>query len=232
MTFLAVLLATQMATATTMGQEPLQILDTQPQPAKIENTGYAIGREIGRNLAAGGVEIGDFVKEELLRGICDVLEGKESALSDEQLQAVMQAFAQKLQARQVEKAKVKLDEANKFLEENKTKEGVKVTQSGLQYKVLQSGNGASPVATNRVTVHYEGKLLNGKVFDSSIQRGQPATFVTSQVIPGWVEALQKMKVGDKWVLYIPPGLAYGERGNPAIGPNELLIFEVELLEVK
>ena len=123
--------------------------------------------------------------------------------------------------------------ATDFLEENKKKEGVQVTDSGLQYQVIKAGKGAVPDANSNVSVHYEGKLINGEIFDSSIQRGEPASFGVSQVIPGWTEALLRMKVGDKWKLFIPPALAYGERGSPpVIGPNEALIFEVELLEVK
>jgi FKBP-type peptidyl-prolyl cis-trans isomerase len=123
--------------------------------------------------------------------------------------------------------------ANEFLETNKKAEGVIALPSGLQYKVIKQGVGAQPKLTSEVKVHYEGKLLNGKVFDSSIARGEPISFPVSGVIKGWTEALQRMKVGDKWILYIPPGLAYGERGAGAdIGPNELLIFEVELLDVK
>ncbi|MEZ6078433.1 MAG: FKBP-type peptidyl-prolyl cis-trans isomerase [Pirellulaceae bacterium] len=110
---------------------------------------------------------------------------------------------------------------------------MQVTESGLQYQVIKSGSGASPTAESKVSVHYEGKLVSGDIFDSSIQRGEPAAFGVSQVIPGWTEALLRMKVGDKWKLFIPPNLAYGDRGSPpVIGPNEALIFEVELLEVR
>jgi len=214
-------------------QENLQILtpaDTKP----ISNVAaYAIGFNIGMNLSGEGVEPGDLSREDLIRGLFEALEGKQLAVSQEQLQAAMQAFSEKMQTRFTEKAQKKLAESNQFLEENKKKEGVQVTKSGLQYKVLQAGSGASPTANNQVTVHYEGKLIDGQVFDSSIRRGQPATFQVGGVIPGWTEALQRMKVGDKWMLFIPPALAYGERGSPGgIGPNEALIFEVELLEVK
>jgi FKBP-type peptidyl-prolyl cis-trans isomerase len=126
-----------------------------------------------------------------------------------------------------------MTKAAEFLETNKKAEGVIALESGLQYKVIKKGAGAQPKLTSEVKVHYEGKLLNGKVFDSSIARGEPISFPVSGVIKGWTEALQRMKVGDKWILYIPPGLAYGERGAGGdIGPNELLIFEVELLDVK
>lgn len=120
-----------------------------------------------------------------------------------------------------------------FLLKNKKKEGVKVTKSGLQYKILEKGTGKSPKATDTVETHYEGKLISGKVFDSSYKRGQPTSFPVNRVIKGWTEALQMMKEGSKWELYIPSKLAYGERGAPpVIGPNETLIFKVELIKVK
>lgn len=119
-----------------------------------------------------------------------------------------------------------------WMKENAEQEGVKVLEGGVQYKVLQAGDGASPKPTDTVRVHYTGKLTNGEVFDSSVQRGEPASFKVGQVIQGWQMALQQMKVGDKWMLYIPPELAYGERGAPPrIGPNEILVFEVELLDI-
>lgn len=214
-------------------QENLQILE--PAGAKpISNVAaYAIGFNIGMNLSGEGVEPGDLSREDLIRGIFEALEGKELGVTQEQLQSAMQAFSEKMQSRMAENAQRKLAVANQFLEENKKKEGVQVTDSGLQYKVLKAGSGASPKESDQVTVHYEGKLVDGSVFDSSIRRGQPATFQVGGVIPGWTEALQKMKVGDKWMLFIPPALAYGERGSPGgIGPNEALIFEVELLEIK
>lgn len=214
-------------------QENLEILKPAGASAISDVASYAIGLNLGAQLAGEQVTAADLNKEDLLRGILDSLESKEMAVSKEQLQAAMEEFSKKMQARYAERSKRKLEEANKYLEENKKKEGVQVTQTGLQYKVIKAGNGAAPIATSQVSVHYEGKLLNGQVFDSSIRRGQPASFGVSQVIPGWTEALQRMKVGDKWMLFIPPGLAYGERGSPGgIGPNEALIFEVELLEVK
>ena len=118
-----------------------------------------------------------------------------------------------------------------LLAENKTKEGVITTASGLQYKVITEGSGASPTTEDKVKVHYTGKFLNGEVFDSSVQRGEPVEFGVTEVIPGWTEALMLMKPGSKWELFIPANIAYGERGSQAIGPNETLTFEVELLEV-
>jgi FKBP-type peptidyl-prolyl cis-trans isomerase FklB len=187
---------------------------------------YGIGYDIGMNLSGGGITTEDIKPEDLIAGMLDALAGEDPAIEEDLVRAAMQKLGEKISAR-------KKASAGKFLEENKKKEGVQVTDSGLQYKVLKSGNGATPTADSTVSVHYEGTLPNGEVFDSSIERGQPATFGVSQVIPGWTEALMRMKVGDKWQLVIPPELAYGERGSPPrIGPNETLVFEVELLEIQ
>ena len=187
---------------------------------------YGIGYDIGMSISNGGITVEDIQQGELVKGILDALAGKEPAVEAEQVRAAMEALGKQIMARK--------SQANKnYLAESAKKEGVVVTDTGLQYKVLQSGNGASPTASSQVTVHYEGKLTNGQVFDSSLQRGEPATFGVSQVIAGWTQALLRMKVGDKWQLVIPPDLAYGERGSPPmIGPNEILIFQVELLEVQ
>lgn len=217
---------------TLMAQEKLQILDTNGKTTA-DPVGYFLGFQFGANLAQNGIAAGDVKQEEVIKGMLDALSGKDPAVSDEVIQGAMKAFEQKLQARAAEKGKAKMAEGQKFLEDNKKKEGIQVTSTGLQYKIIKSGDGASPKATSEVSVHYEGKLTNGKVFDSSIQRGQPASFPLNRVIPGWTEALQRMKVGDKWQLFIPSNLAYGEEGRaPVIGPNEVLVFEVELLEVK
>lgn len=217
---------------TLMAQEKLQILDTNGKTTA-DPVGYFLGFQFGANLAQNGITAGDVKQEEVIKGMLDALSGKDPAVSDEVIQGAMKAFEQKLQARAAEKAKAKMAEGQKYLDDNKKKEGIQVTSTGLQYKIIKSGDGASPKATSEVSVHYEGKLTNGKVFDSSIQRGQPASFPLNRVIPGWTEALQRMKVGDKWQLFIPSNLAYGEEGRaPVIGPNEVLVFEVELLEVK
>ena len=129
------------------------------------------------------------------------------------------------------KAQENLEAGNKFLEKNKKRDGVVTTESGLQYEILKKGDGPIPTADDRVKVNYEGTLLSGKVFDSSIKNGKPVTFGVGRVIPGWTEALQLMPVGSKWKLYIPGNLAYGERGTRGIEPNSTLIFEVELLEI-
>jgi len=166
----------------------------------------------------------------------DKLKGAAPRISQEDAEKIMKEFQENMMKKKEEEAK-KLSEGNKaagekFLAENKTKEGVQTTASGLQYKIITAGNGVKPKATDTVKVHYTGKLLDGKVFDSSVQRGEPVEFPVSGVIPGWVEALQLMPQGSKWEVYIPSDLAYGPTGNQAIPPSSTLIFEVELLEVK
>ncbi|MEM1326766.1 MAG: FKBP-type peptidyl-prolyl cis-trans isomerase [Bacteroidota bacterium] len=166
----------------------------------------------------------------IYKGMQDGLEDQ-AMFSQEEFNTIAQSFFQ----RQAERAGVEnLEKGKAFLAENATKEGIQTTESGLQYKVLEEGQGASPGPTDRVTVDYEGRLISGDVFDSSIARGEPATFGVNQVIAGWTEALQMMKPGSRWELYIPSDLAYGERGGPGggIGPNEALIFEVKLISIE
>ena len=162
------------------------------------------------------------------RAMTDTKAGK-GLFTAQEFDAIARNFFQAQQAKQGEAAEQK---GKEYLEKNATAEGVKVTETGLQYKVLTAGTGATPSAESRVSVHYEGRLIDGTVFDSSIERGEPAQFPVGGVIAGWTEALKMMKEGDKWQLYIPSELAYGTRGaGPQIGPNETLIFDVELLEV-
>ncbi|MCJ7833279.1 MAG: FKBP-type peptidyl-prolyl cis-trans isomerase, partial [Deltaproteobacteria bacterium] len=170
------------------------------------------------------------------KGFKDALSGAKPLLSEEEMRTVMTAFQKEISEKQAEKTKV-LGEKNKkegetFLAENKKKEGVKILTSGLQYKVVKEGTGKKPKATDKVTTHYQGTLIDGTEFDSSYKRGEPAAFPVNGVIPGWTEALQLMKVGSKWQLFVPSKLAYGERGaGPKIGPNAVLIFTVELLSI-
>jgi len=175
-------------------------------------------------------------------GVQDALDGK-IKISEESRQAIIQAFVTELQKKQMEKQQAEqakaaesapknLADGQKFLEENKSKDGIKVTASGLQYKIITPGSAKKPKPTDEVTVHYKGTLIDGKVFDSSIDRGQPATFPLNGVIPGWTEGLQLIGEGGKLLLYIPHNLAYGEQGIDAvIPPNSALIFEVELIKI-
>jgi len=175
--------------------------------------------------------------DNVILGLKDVFAGQQPKLTMEEMQQVMMTFQKNMQEKQQAQVKAVADanakEGKEFLAANKKKDGVKTLPSGLQYKVLQSGKGDSPKVTDTVVTHYRGSLINGQVFDSSYQRGEPATFPVNGVIKGWTEALQKMKVGDKWQLFIPADLAYGEHGaGQLIGPNAVLIFEIELLEIK
>jgi FKBP-type peptidyl-prolyl cis-trans isomerase FklB len=172
----------------------------------------------------------------VLKGLGDGVKGAKPALTDEQLEACMVALQRQVQTRGLAKAQAAAEknkaEGEAFLAANKKKEGVKTTASGLQYKILKAGKGPSPKLTDKVTTHYHGTFIDGKVFDSSVERKEPATFPVNGVIGGWTEALQLMKVGDKWQLFVPSELAYKERGYPPdIAPNTTLIFEVELLGI-
>ncbi len=208
-------------------------LNTQTAKKIADPASYGIGFGIGSDMAQQGLSTEYITQADLIAGIMDALAGKQLSITPAEVQTAMKALQEKMQAKAAAAGKENLAKANKFLEENKKKEGVQTTASGLQYEVIKAGTGAVPKLENTVTVHYEGKLLSGKVFDSSVKRGEPAQFGVGQVIPGWTEALQRMKVGDKWRVFIPPNLAYGERGAGAdIGPNEALVFEVELLDVK
>jgi FKBP-type peptidyl-prolyl cis-trans isomerase FklB len=194
-----------------------------------DKVSYSIGLQIGFNLSRQKVDISP---EMLTSGIKDALAGKPQ-LTPEQIKEVMNTFEKDMEQKQKEAGEKNKTEGAKFLEDNKKKEGVKTTGSGLEYKVIKEGNGAQPKATDTVTVNYRGTLINGTEFDSSYKRGQPATFPVNGVIKGWTEALQLMKVGSKYQLFIPSSLAYGERSvSPEIGANSTLIFEVELLDAK
>jgi len=190
-----------------------------------------------------GTQIGTYTKKNELvvdvelfrRGLNDMIEGGELAISGSEINIFMASQQKKEQkkAQAVMKAMGDVNAKNgqAFLDANKEKDGVKVTDSGLQYKVITEGNGAQPVATDKVKVHYSGTLIDGKEFDSSYKRNQPSEFRLNQVIKGWTEGLLLMSVGSKFVFYIPSGLAYGSKGPAAIGPNQTLIFTVELLDI-
>jgi FKBP-type peptidyl-prolyl cis-trans isomerase len=210
-----------------------------------DKTSYAIGMSIGKNIGKGVQEQSlDIDQAILLRGVKDGLAGGKTLLTDEEANAVMVELQKEARLKQEETRKKQEEiakaqgEVNKkqgaaFLAENKTKEGVVTLPSGLQYKILQAGTGPKPTAVDIVVCNYRGTLLDGKEFDSSYKRGQPATFPLGQVIKGWTEALQLMPVGSKWQIFLPPDLAYGERSmGPDITPNSTLIFEVELVSIK
>jgi FKBP-type peptidyl-prolyl cis-trans isomerase FklB len=194
-----------------------------------DKVSYSIGMQIGFNLGRQKVDINPDV---LAAGIKDAIAGKPQ-LTTEQVKDIMAQFEKDMEQKQKQLGEKNKTDGTKFLEDNKKKAGVKTTASGLQYKVEKEGTGATPKATDMVTVNYRGTLIDGTEFDSSYKRGQPATFPVNGVIKGWTEALQLMKQGAKYQLYIPANLAYGERAmGPDIGPNSTLIFDVELQDVK
>ena len=194
---------------------------------------YVLGLDIGQSLKELDTELD---LQALMRGLSDRLEATSPVFSSAEIESIKQTAFTRIQEDQAQKRKQQGDvnkaESQSFLEKNKNKEGVVTTASGLQYEVLREGQGDTPKAEDRVTVHYRGTLLDETVFDSSYDRGQPASFSVNQVIPGWTEALQLMNVGSHYRLYIPSELAYRQQGaGPHIGPNAMLIFEVELLEI-
>ena len=191
---------------------------------------YTMGQQIGSGIQQDKLDV---ETESLVLGLTHSLNGEASLLSPAEMQAVIEAFQKEMQEKANEVKNGNADKGIQFLKDNLSNEGVQVLESGLQYIVINQGNGEKPKATDTVDVHYEGTLINGTVFDSSIKRGEPATFPVNGVIPGWQEALQLMEVGTKWKVFIPSTLAYGEQGaGGAIGPNETLIFEMELLAIK
>jgi FKBP-type peptidyl-prolyl cis-trans isomerase len=199
-----------------------------------ERQSYAVGMNIGESLHRQPV---DLDSNSLIQGLKDSMAGGKTLMTDDEAKAALTELGQQVRAKQEEKVKQAAEtnkkEGEAFLAANKTKEGVVTTPSGLQYKILKVGTGPKPTAADKVVCNYRGTLINGTEFDSSYKRGQPATFPVGQVIKGWTEALQLMPVGSKWQLFIPPDLAYGERGaGNDIGPDSTLIFEVELLSIE
>ena len=193
----------------------------------MDKVSYALGLSLGNNLLGSGVTTLDYSK--IAKGIEDVLEQKSTDMSAEEAQAVITEFFQSLQSTMGDKAQA---EGKAFLEQNASRAEVITFASGLQYEILTEGEGAIPTADQTVKVHYHGTTIDGNVFDSSVRRGEPTSFGVTQVISGWVEALQLMPVGSKWKLYIPSDLAYGAQGaGQAIAPHATLIFEVELLDI-
>jgi len=199
-----------------------------------EKLSYSMGFEVGNYFKGAG---GDIQQKLLIQGIKDAYDGGKPALTPEEMAGVQKQFAVKMQEKQKAEMAAMLvknkEAGDAYLENNKQKAGVKVTESGLQYEVLKAGEGPKPTSADRVKVHYVGTLIDGKEFDNSIKRGEPAVFGVGQVIKGWSEAMQLMNVGSKYRLVIPSDLAYGEKGvSPSIQPNSVLVFEVELLGIE
>jgi len=220
-------LSTLLLAVQVYGAEEISLKD------KKDKVSYAIGLDVGNAMKKQSIDINTDI---FVKGLQDALSGGKKLMTDDEIRETMTAFSREMAEKQKETMK-KLGEKNKqegdaFLAENKKKEGVKTLPSGLQYKVITEGTGKTPKATDTVTVNYRGTLIDGTEFDSSYKRGQPATFSVNGVIKGWTEALQLMKEGSKWQLFIPSELAYGDRGaGGQIGPNATLIFDVELISV-
>lgn len=200
-----------------------------------EKVSYAIGMNVARQFQQQGL---DLDVDKFALGVAAVLKGLDPALSAEEIQKAFETFEAEQAAERKKLGETNLAAAKKFLEENGKKPGIKTTKSGLQYQVLKEGTGATPTSDNTVSTHYRGKLLSGKIFDESYKEDtptgadKPVSFGVTQVISGWTEALQLMKEGAKYRLFIKPELAYGENGPGSIGPNSLLIFDIELLGIK
>ncbi len=216
----------------------LKIGNSTKLNTELDSFAYAYGMYMGGGTLTSLDQIladEEFPKEGFVNGVKDGLNEVNDIMDPMAVQGFLQNFSMKQQTKMMAKADEKagknLEDGTKFLETNKGRDGVTTTASGLQYEVLVKGNGISPLASDSVTVHYTGTLLDGTVFDSSVERGEPVTFKLNQVIPGWTEGLQLMREGDKYKLFIPSEIAYGEAGARTIEPNSTLIFEVELLKV-
>ncbi|MBA2779783.1 FKBP-type peptidyl-prolyl cis-trans isomerase [Billgrantia kenyensis] len=220
---------TSASLAALLAAAPLALAAPETQDERLS---YSLGIAYGQSIAQ---EYPDLDVDAFADAIRDIIEGNDPAMSADDMAETLSQFQQDaLATRQAEAeqlAELNLSEGQAFLAENAEREEVTTTDSGLQYEVLESGDGESPGPSHHVEVHYEGTLVDGTVFDSSLERGQPLSFRVDQVIEGWQEALQMMSVGDTWMLYIPPELGYGAQGQGPIGPNETLIFRVELLDV-
>lgn len=227
-------IALALLTASLIGMSPVTL--AEDGAAKFESkeakVSYAFGVMFGQRMRN---ELKDIDLDQFANGLKSAFNDEPQLLTDDEIAQTLSEYQREMQEKQIAELQ-KLSEANKivgeeFLSANKDKEGVVTLESGLQYKVLTEGKGPQPAATDTVTVHYTGSLISGEVFDSSVSRGEPATFPLNGVIAGWTEALQLMPTGSKWQLYIPADLAYGPQGNRSIGPNETLLFEVELIEI-
>ncbi len=227
-------LAQQTPAATTQQSPAAESQDASTLKTQKDKISYAIGMNVGTSLHRGSIDVDPNI---VRQGLQDALAGGKTLLSEEEVRATLTELQNDVRKKQQEKMQqagaANKKEGDAFLAANKGKEGVVALPSGLQYKVLSAGTGPKPTASDSVVCNYRGTLIDGKEFDSSYKRGQPATFPVSGVIKGWTEALQLMPVGSKWQLFVPSELAYGERGQGAdIGPNAVLIFEVELLSIQ
>lgn len=223
------LMALSLAAASTlaMANEPVKTLESREQQVS-----YGFGMMFGKRMSS---EIPELDLAAFTQGLKDAYEGNPQLLTDAEVSTLLNEYQREQQQKRMAEIQQQ-GETNKkageaFLAANKDKEGVVTLESGLQYKVIKAGKGVQPGPTDSVKVHYTGSLINGEVFDSSVERGQPVTFPVNGVISGWTEALQLMPSGSKWQLFIPSNLAYGANGNRSIGPNETLLFDVELLDV-
>jgi FKBP-type peptidyl-prolyl cis-trans isomerase FklB len=233
------LLAVLTLSFTACGKQPAKNQSTEKTAAASPAAGivsvdqrvsYGIGYNMGSGLLREGIVVVD--REALVAGLTDGLAGSETRVAVADIEAAFAALRQRAAAAAAVAGEKQLAAGNEYLAKNKTRPGVKVTASGLQYEVLVNGLGRKPKATDTVKVHYHGTLVDGTVFDSSVERGEPIEFALNGVIPGWTEALQLMSVGAKWKLTIPPAIGYGARGKGKIPPNAVLNFEVELLGIK
>lgn len=204
--------------------------NTHALESEKEKLSYAMGYFFAKNVTQQDI---DLDTDSFIAAVQDILDGKETKLSEQQVQEVLTKYQAEEQQKRTNSATANLEAGNKFLAENKNKEGVQQSESGLQYKILKEGDGEKPSANSVVTAHYKGSLIDGTVFDSSYERGEPASFPLDRVIKGWQEALPMMKTGSKWQIYVPANLGYGERGaGGTIGPNSTLIFDIELISFK
>ncbi|WP_165856239.1 FKBP-type peptidyl-prolyl cis-trans isomerase [Marinobacter sp. JSM 1782161] len=224
------------ALAGTVAATAFGVMNASAEPAldnQDQKVSYGMGVVLGERMKN---DLPNLQLDQFVQGIRDGQAGGDAPrMSREEIQAALQAYQQQMQQEQMakvqEQAKKNKEKGESFLAENAERDGVQTTDSGLQYEVVEEGDGPTPKASDTVKVHYTGELINGEVFDSSRERGEPVTFQLSQVIPGWTEGLQLMNEGSRYKLYIPSDLAYGPGGNRAIGPNETLVFDVELLKV-
>ncbi len=211
-------------------QIPTNAEEIKPITTNAEKFSYGIGLQIGQQLLKQGLSSAD--ARVIAIAIDDVLKGNELRVTMEEMQVAATAYQNELNAEKLAAGEQNKTAGEQFLEENSSREGVVVLDSGLQYRIVKPGQGGSPTGADTVVVHYRGRLLNGSEFDSSYVRGEPAELGVGQVIPGWQQALQLMPVGSTWEIWIPAALAYGAQGAGSIGPNETLHFDIELLEIK